>query len=132
MSLTNFDAPQFISVHGIRQEVWTRGQGRPIVFLRPGVGLLGAEECLALLAEQGSVFAPSHPGFGRSDLPDWMSTVDDLAYVYLDVLEQLNLRGVILVGSSFGGWVAAEMAVKSTERISCVIFADSIGIKIGG
>jgi len=54
-----------------------------------------------------------------------MTTVDDLAYFYLDLLETLDLRDVVLVGVSFGGWLAAEIAVKSTERISHLVLADA-------
>jgi pimeloyl-ACP methyl ester carboxylesterase len=77
------------------------------------------------------VIAPSHPGFGRSELPRAMTTVDDLAYFYLDVMDALDLRDVVLAGVSFGGWIAAEIAIKSTERLSHVVLADAVGIKLG-
>jgi pimeloyl-ACP methyl ester carboxylesterase len=122
----------FITVSGIRQELVTAGQGQPILFLHPALGLAGAETCLDLLARSGRVIAPSHPGFGRSDLPAWMNRVDDLAYFYLDLMDQLDLRDVVLVGASFGGWIAAEIAVKSTARLSRVVLAGAVGIKVGG
>ncbi len=108
------------------------GRGRPLLFLHPGMGLFGADPFLNLLAEQFRVIAPSHPGFGLSGLPEWMSSVDDLAYRYLDLFEELDVRDVILVGSSFGGWIAAEVAVKSVERIGRLVLIDPLGIKIGG
>jgi pimeloyl-ACP methyl ester carboxylesterase len=77
------------------------------------------------------VIAPTHPGFGRSELPRAMTTVDDLAYFYLDLMEALDLRDLVLAGISFGGWIAAEIAVKSTERISHLVLADAVGIKLG-
>lgn len=108
-----------------------RGTGRPIMFLHPGEGLIGADAFLDGLAQYGRVIVPSHPGFGKSELPDTISTVDDISYVYLDLLETIDLDDVLLVGSSFGGWVAAEMAVKNTKRIGRLVLLDSLGIKTG-
>ena len=83
------------------------------------------------LAQSFTVIAPVHPGFGRSELPRGMTTVDDLAYFYLDVIETLDLRDLVVAGISFGGWIAAEIAIKSTERISHLVLADAVGIKLG-
>src|SRR4029077_1632801 len=118
------DGSEFVVVRGGKIEVRKAGRGQPLVFLHPGMGLFGADSFLAALSNHFGVIAPSHPGFGLSELPDWMSTVDDLAYQYLDFLEEHDLRDVILVGSSFGGWIAAEIAVKSTDRIGCVVLVD--------
>jgi len=62
------------------------------------------------------VTAPEHPGFGRSQIPDWMMSVGDRADFYLDVMKQLDLTNVHLVGHSLGGWTAAEIAIRSTSR----------------
>ena len=61
-----------------------------------------------------------------------MTTVDDLAYFYLDLIEQLDLADTIVVGVSLGAWLAAEIAVKSTQRISHLVLANPVGIKISG
>jgi pimeloyl-ACP methyl ester carboxylesterase len=83
------------------------------------------------LARSFRVLAPSHPGFGRSELPRGMTTVDDLAYFYLDLMDALDLREAVLAGLSFGGWTAAEIAIKSSGRIAQLILADAVGIKLG-
>lgn len=108
-----------------------KGSGRAILFLHPGEGLYGTVPFVDALARQGRVITPSHPGFGKSELPPDISTVDDLSYLYLDLLDRLELQDVVLVGVSFGGWIAAEMAVKNTSRIGCLVLLDSLGIKIG-
>src|SRR6185436_4234547 len=80
----------------------------------------------------GRVLAPSHPGFGHSaDAPN-IDTVDDLAYLYLDLLAQQDARDAVVIGASLGGWIAAEMAVKSTERIGRLVLVAPLGIKVGG
>ena len=63
------------------------------------------------------MIVPQHPGFGDSDTPDWLDTIHDLAYFYLDFIEQLDLDRVHLVGVSLGGWIAAEIAVRDTYRL---------------
>jgi pimeloyl-ACP methyl ester carboxylesterase len=85
-----------------------------------------------LLAKQFDVIAPDHPGFGSSDTPDWIETVGDMAYFYLDFLKAMQLREVHLVGNSLGGWIAAEMAVRSTDRLKTVTLASAVGIHVEG
>jgi pimeloyl-ACP methyl ester carboxylesterase len=124
-----------LTVDGVALEVSERGQGKPLLFLHSGhpSGRLTADApVLATLANSFRVIAPTHPGFGRAAAPDWMTTIDDLAYFYLDLLDAVDLRDVILVGASLGGWIAAEMAVKSTARVSRLVLANPVGIKIAG
>ncbi len=120
-----------LSVEGVTLELVARGRGRPLLFLHPEIGLDPDAAVLEHLAERTRVIAPSHPGFGRSDLPRGMTSVDDLAYFYLDLLETIDLWDVILVGVSFGGWIAAEIAVKTTERLSHLVLVNPLGIKVG-
>ena len=86
---------------------------------------------LDALAKGGRVIAPTHPGFGASQLPKGMNSVDDLSYFYLDLMEQLDLRDVLLVGVGIGGWLACEIAVKTTERIDRLVLGNPLGIKVG-
>src|SRR5215510_15974428 len=118
-------------VEGIGAEVIERGSGAPLLFLHPGIGIERTAPVLDHLARGAHVIPPSHPGFGRSELPRWMSTVEDLAYFYLDFLEARDLKDVTVVGVSLGGWIAAAIAVKSTERLSRLVLANPLGIKIG-
>jgi pimeloyl-ACP methyl ester carboxylesterase len=120
------------TIAGVKIELIERGRGRPLLFLHPGIGIDAAAPVLDHLATAARVIAPSHPGFGRSELPRAFTTVDDLAYFYLDVMEALDLRDAAVAGVSFGGWIAAEMATKTTERMSHLVLADALGIKVGG
>jgi pimeloyl-ACP methyl ester carboxylesterase len=129
---TQTRAAEAVSIAGINLELIRRGQGRPILFLHPESGIAPDAACLDLLAKHGEVFAPSHPGFGASERDPGMSTIDDLAYYYLDFLESLDLKDVLVVGVSFGAWIAAEIAIKSTSRISHLVLADAVGIKVSG
>jgi len=121
-----------ITVSGVSLQIEERGQGRPLLFLHAGEGLQPNRPWVDLLAQHHRVIAPHHPGFGGSVLPDWMGTVDDLAYLYLDLAVQLQLDKAVLAGACFGGWIAAEMAVRSTARFAGLLLADPLGIKVGG
>jgi pimeloyl-ACP methyl ester carboxylesterase len=118
-------------IAGARIELIKRGSGRPLLLLHPAIGIKATDAVIDRLAQSFTVLAPSHPGFGRSELPRALTTVDDLAYFYLDLMEALDLREAVVAGISFGGWIAAEIAIKSTERISHLVLADAVGIKLG-
>ena len=113
-----------ISVAGVSLELEERGEGPPLLFLHPGEGLEPKREWLDMLARRCRVIAPHHPGWGNSSLPDWLMTVDDLAYLYLDLARTLELKDAILAGACFGGWIAAEMAVRDTRRFGKLVLAD--------
>jgi len=121
----------WLNVHGVRLEVVERGEGRPILLLHGEEGLDPKSPFLDLLAVHGRVIAPSHPGFGHSPDAETIDTIDDLAYLYLDLLTERDLHEVTLIGFSLGGWIAAEMAVKSTDRLAKLILVAPVGIKVG-
>ena len=132
MTVLTAESVPGVEIQNLAIEMTAKGQGRPLLFLHPGhpSGRLDPKApVLDALAEHARVLAPTHPGFGGSPAPRELTTLDDLAYLYLDLLETLNLRDVVLVGVSIGGWIAAEMAVKSTERISALVLANAVGIK---
>jgi len=121
-----------VTVRGIGLDIVEKGQGRPVLFLHPGEGLQPDHPWLEHLARRHRVIAPFHPGFGGSSLPDWIGSVDDLAYLYLDLAAQMQLKHAVLVGNSFGGWIAAEMAIRNTQRFAGLFLASPLGIKVGG
>jgi pimeloyl-ACP methyl ester carboxylesterase len=121
-----------ISLAGTSLDLVERGQGRPMLFLHAGEGLAPERPWLNLLARHYRVIAPWHPGYGSSPLIDGAGTVDDLAYLYLDLARELRLDDAILVGACLGGWIAAEMMVRSTARFSHLVLAAPVGIKLRG
>jgi pimeloyl-ACP methyl ester carboxylesterase len=120
-----------IDINGARIELIDRGHGRPILFLHPHIGLDPSAPVLTMLAEGGRLIAPSHPGFGHSERPAGITTIDDLAYFYLDMMDELDLRDTIVVGVSLGAWIAAAIAVKSTARMARLVLGNPVGIKVG-
>jgi pimeloyl-ACP methyl ester carboxylesterase len=131
MSVEAESTASSLDVNGTRIDLVDRGNGPPLFFLHAENGIEPATAAIAELAKRARVIAPTHPGFGRSELPKGMRTVDDLSYFYLDLLDRLDLRDLTVVGVSFGAWVAAEIAVKTTARMTRLVMANAVGVKVG-
>jgi pimeloyl-ACP methyl ester carboxylesterase len=108
------------------------GEGRPLLFLHPGIGVDPDAPIFERLAARARLMAPVHPGFGGSEAPRSFDSVDDLAYFYLDLIHSFDLAEITLVGVSLGGWIAAEIAIKCTARLSHLVLGNPVGIKVGG
>ncbi|MEU6506031.1 alpha/beta hydrolase [Streptomyces sp. NPDC046942] len=111
-----------------------RGSGHPFLLLHGGGGPQTVTGFAALLAEQrpARVITPVHPGFGGTPRPDWLSDVPALAQVYVRLLDELGLEDVTVVGNSIGGWIAAEIALLGSDRISGVVLVNAAGIQVPG
>jgi len=120
-----------VEINGIEIEIQCRGSGKPLLFLHPEIGFDRAEPALELLSRSAQVIAPTHPGYGKAKLPSGFNTIDDLAYLYLDLLEALELREAAAVGAGIGGWIAAAIAVKTTAHFRKLVLVDAFGIKVG-
>jgi len=107
------------------------GSGRPLVFLHGEDGLLFSGPVREALGAGFEVRAPHHPWWGRSDRPGHLRTVEDLSYLYLDYLEATLDEPAPVVATSFGAWVAAAVAVKSTAKIASLTLVAPVGIKVG-
>ena len=123
-------AEERLSVGDIELEVIRRGAGRPVLLLHGMQNVDPRARFLDLLSRRAEIIVPSHPGFGHSPRPADFDTVYDLVHLYLDVLEALPYERVALVGLSFGGWLAAEIAVQCCHRIDRLVLVDAFGIKI--
>src|SRR5256712_10274728 len=123
---------QTLSVRGTPVQMLRHGSGPPLLFLH-GAG--GAGRWLAFqerLAKDFSVYSPSHPGHGGSPAAEWIEHISDLAFHYLDLLDRLGLERAHLVGASFGGWIAAEVATMASHRLASLVLIDPVGIRVDG
>jgi pimeloyl-ACP methyl ester carboxylesterase len=109
-----------------------QGEGRPLLLLHGGGGPQSMGALPSALSEDFEVIAPVHPGFAGTPRPEWYDGIDDIALTYLQLLEQRDLRDVLVVGSSVGGWIASEMAVREHERIRGTVLLNAVGIKVEG
>src|SRR5690349_3998784 len=125
-------AESTITVRGTRIRVLRGGSGVPFIFLHGASGHVGWLPFLVKLSQRFDVIAPEHPGFGASDDPPWLDRPSDLAYFYLDLIEAMKLDGVHLIGTSLGGWIAAELAVRNTSRLASLTLVCAVGIAPDG
>lgn len=107
------------------------GTGRPALILHGGGGPATVASIAAHLVPTMHTITPTHPGWNGTPRPDWLTGIDDLTRVYLDYLEENNLHDVLVIGSSIGGWIGAEMTVcDKGGRITGLILIDAVGIDV--
>ncbi len=111
-----------------------RGEGHPFLLLHGGGGPLTVNGFADLLATErpARVITPTHPGFSGTTRPESLTSISGLAAVYAALLIELDVADVAVVGNSIGGWVAAELALLDTTRISSFVLVDAVGIEVPG
>jgi pimeloyl-ACP methyl ester carboxylesterase len=120
-----------LRVGDIDLKVLRRGSGRPILLIHGVNPITPKAPFLDRLAEHGEIIAPSHPGFGNTPRPEDFDTMYDLVHLYLELLDALPSPAVV-IGFSFGGWIAAEVAVSGAAKLDRLVLVAPVGIKLGG
>jgi pimeloyl-ACP methyl ester carboxylesterase len=122
-------APDLIDVRGRRTQVLRKGSGAPVLYLHSATGETWWTDFDEGLASGGfDVIHPAHPGFESSEGLAEIEDIHDLAFHTLDLLDALGVERTAVVGSSMGGWLAAELAVYAPERVTALVLADAAGL----
>jgi pimeloyl-ACP methyl ester carboxylesterase len=123
---------QTVSLRGRKIKLWRGGSGPQVLFLHDSF----CPAWLPLhdkLAADFEVILPIHPGLaGSEENFDDFDSMEDLLFHYLDLCDLLGLQRPALAGSSLGGWLAAEWAIRYGERLSKLILIDALGLRIAG
>jgi pimeloyl-ACP methyl ester carboxylesterase len=106
------------------------GEGRPLLYLHSAMGEAMWVPHLQRLAERYELHAPAHPGFLTSEGLDQVRDMEDLVAHYLAYMDLKGWKSVDVLGMSFGGWIAAELAARYPERVSRLVLVDAVGIWI--
>ncbi len=120
-----------LTIAGTQVLLRQSGQGAPLLWLHGEQGG-GFTPALTRLARRFTVLAPDLPGFGHSETPEWFDNIHDLGFFTLELLHALNLSGVHLLGTSLGGWVAAEAAVRDCSRLASLTLSNAMGVQVKG
>lgn len=113
----DYTEPSYLDVGGIRVAYRRKGSGQPLLFLH-GAGLTRRWFPLYEYLAQGfDVIVAEHPGFGDTELPEWLTEFDDLVIHYAQLLDALGFQQAHIAGHSFGAWIAAELAAFYPERL---------------
>ena len=122
----------FETIAGCKIKVMRAGAGNPLLFLHGAGGASAWSPFMERLARSFEVIVPEHPGFGDSDAPDWLDAVGDLAYFYLDLVRQFSLADLHLVGTSIGGWIACELAIRDCSALASLTLVAPAGLRLKG
>ena len=122
-------ATSTVEAAGTKLHLMRAGRGRPVLVLHHETGTLDRLPFYDALAAKFDVLVPHHPGYSRSQRPDWMRSVRDIAVVYRGLLSELKVGNVAMVGLGFGGWIAAEMASMAPADLSHLVLVGAMGIK---
>ena len=123
-------AAERLSLRGVDLQILRGGAGPPLLLLHGLAPVEPDAPVLELLAAHAEILAPTHPGFGHAPRPDDFETVYDLVRLYLDLLDHLSYAKVTLMGLSFGGWLAAEIAATCPHRLDKLVLVGAVGIKL--
>jgi pimeloyl-ACP methyl ester carboxylesterase len=105
------------------------GSGQPVLVLHEELGDPGWLQWHSELARSRTLIIPQHPGFGKSPQIRWIRNVRDLACFYSRLLREQGLAPIDVIGSSLGGWIAAEMAVNDAKQFRHMVLVGATGIK---
>jgi pimeloyl-ACP methyl ester carboxylesterase len=105
------------------------GSGSPVLYLHPAGGPRW-DRFVETLAQKHTVYAPDHPGTGDTarDSIYKVRNLWDLVLIYDEILDGLGLDAVPVVGTSFGGMMACEIAAHRPSRVSKLVLLDPIGL----
>lgn len=116
-------------IAGLKLHLTRGGSGSPVLVLHHDIGTPDRLAFYDSLAERFDVLIPHHPGWGKSQRPEWMRHPRDIAAIYAWLLSDLGLTGVSLVGLGFGGWIAGEMASQAPTAYRKLVLVGPMGIK---
>jgi pimeloyl-ACP methyl ester carboxylesterase len=119
------------TMQGINVRLHVAGDGPALLFLHGAAGSDWRPPYDAM-ARHFKVYLPEHPGFGVTERPDWLDTVQDLAIWTIDLIDHLGLAPVYLAGHSLGGWTAAELASLCSHQLRKLVLIDPAGLRIPG
>jgi len=121
---------EFIEIGEKKIQLVRGGRGPALVYLHSAGGETEWMPFHEKLAAHFSVYAPSHPGFGLSTGLDQIDDVQDYAWHYVDLLAELGLAQVPVIGFSLGAWIAAQLAILRPKLISKLVLLNAAGLRI--
>ncbi|MGA2010733.1 MAG: alpha/beta fold hydrolase [Solirubrobacteraceae bacterium] len=122
--------PRYVTASGLRLRVAHHGSGRPPLLLITGIGAnLDMWAPFAQVAGERTLIAFDPPGAGLSQRPALPLRMGGLARVVVALLDELGEPRVDVLGYSFGGGLAQELAHRAPERVRrLVLCATSPGL----
>ncbi|MGH7932035.1 MAG: alpha/beta fold hydrolase [Candidatus Binataceae bacterium] len=105
------------------------GSGKPLLIFHDELGFPGWMAWNESLARDRTLLIPMQPGFGKTPRIDWTRNYRDLGGFYAQVVRNMRLDPVDVIGFSAGGYIAAEMAAADPRIMSHMALVAPMGIK---
>ena len=118
-----------VELAGVKLHLARAGSGRPVLVLHHDIGSPERLDFYDALADRFDVLVPHHPGYGKSERPQWLRSIRDVAVMYQSMLSDLAVDRVSLIGLGFGGWIAAEMATMAPRDFHRLVLVGAMGLK---
>jgi pimeloyl-ACP methyl ester carboxylesterase len=118
-----------VAAAGVELALLRGGSGKPLLILHDELGYPGWMAWNEKLAQDRTLLIPLQPGFGKTPRIDWIRSYRDLAGFYSQVLRELRLEPIDVIGFSAGGFIAAEMAAADPNIFSHMVLVAPMGIK---
>jgi pimeloyl-ACP methyl ester carboxylesterase len=129
MTTVNSWTETAVELAGVKLHLARAGSGRPVLVLHHDTGSPERLDFYDELANRFDVLLPHHPGYGKSERPQWLRSVRDVAVMYQSLLAELGIGRPSLIGLGFGGWIAAEMATMAPREFHRLVLVGAMGLK---
>ncbi|MCY4389918.1 MAG: alpha/beta hydrolase [Desulfurellaceae bacterium] len=123
---------EFLDIRGKNIQMLSGGAGDPLLYLHSAGGEVAWLPFFEQLAQHYTVYVPGHPGFSRSEGLDQIDTIEDLVFHYTDLMDQIGLDQPYVAGLSLGGWLAAELATRYSNRLRKLVLINPAGLRVPG
>lgn len=120
-----------ISLRGVNVTMKTAGSGPPLLYLH-GAGTTSGLNFAEPWTQHHRVLIPYHPGWAESGDDPTLTTTHDYVMHYLELIDQLGIPDVDLVGMSMGGRLAAQFTAEHRRRVRKLVLIAPAGLDVPG
>jgi len=120
----------FPIIAGKKTQLTIGGDGPPLLYLHSASGETEWMPFHAELAKHFTLYLPAHPGFADSKGLEQTRDIYDLAWHYVDLIQELKLGPVPVVGFSLGGWTGVELAILRPQLVKKLVMVASAGVRV--
>ena len=118
-----------VSIGGVDVALIKGGAGKPLLIFHDELGYPGWMTWNESLSHERTLLIPLQPGFGKTPRIDWIRNFRDLAGFYSQMVREMRLEPIDVIGFSAGGFIAAEMAAACPHIFSHMALVAPMGIR---